>query len=221
MEIDFDTITFDCYGTLIDWESGIINAFQSALSSECGEIKGDRIIELYSAAESQVENESYRSYREVLGETAGRVAKSLGCKLSTDASFLAEGLAGWTPFPDTNAALERLATRFKLGILSNTDDDLLASTRKHFTVNFDLIVTAQQVKSYKPGLAHFKEASQRLGGPRFLHAAQSYFHDVVPARHLSIPCVWVNRKKQTPELGGPLPDREVHNLTQLADLLGV
>jgi len=220
MEIDFDTITFDCYGTLIDWESGIINAFQSELSSECDEISGDRIIELYSAAEPQVEDEPYRSYREVLGETARRVATSLGCR-PADSSFLAESLASWTPFSDTNAALERLASRFRLGILSNIDDDLLSSTRKHFTVNFDLIVTAQQVKSYKPGLAHFKEASERLRGRRFLHAAQSYFHDIVPARHLSIPCVWVNRKKQTPEPGGPLPDREVHNLTQLADLLGV
>jgi len=220
MEIDFDTITFDCYGTLIDWESGITNAFQSALSSDCGEVGRDRIIELYAAAEQQIESEPYRRYRDVLGETARRVASSLGCEPS-DTSFLAESLSSWIPFADTNAALERMASRFKLGILSNIDDDLLASTRTHFTVSFDLIVTAQQVRSYKPGHAHFKEASERLGGRRFLHAAQSYFHDIVPARDLSIPCVWVNRKKQTPELGGPLPDREVHNLTQLADLLGV
>lgn len=220
MQIDFDTITFDCYGTLIDWESGIIQSFQSALPRDCGEIGGDRIIELYSAAEQEIEAEPYRRYRDVLGETARRVASLLG-GVTSDSTFLAESLANWIPFPDTNAALERLATRFKLGILSNIDDDLLASTRKHFTVDFDLIVTAQQVKSYKPGHAHFKEASARLGSRRFLHAAQSYFHDIVPARHLSIPCVWVNRKNQLPEPGGPLPDHEVHNLSQLADLVGV
>ena len=218
----YDIITFDCYGTLIDWEAGIISAFQSEAAKDGIELRGDQIIEAYAAEEAPVESERYLSYREVLCETASRVAAKLGWNLPVErAGFIAASLPEWQPFPDTNPALERLAHRFQLGILSNIDDDLLTATRKHFTANFDLIVTAQQVKSYKPGLAHFKEAIVRAGEKRLLHAAQSYFHDVVPTRELGIPVVWINRKGGRIEPGAPVPTHEVRTLAELANLLGV
>ena len=157
----------------------------------------------------------------MLGETARRVAPAIGWKLSPErVGFLAESLPHWKPFQDTNPALKRLASRFKLGILSNIDDDLLAATMRHFDVAFDLVVTAQQVKSYKPGVGHFHEARARAGAERLLHAAQSYFHDVVPATQLGIPVVWVNRKGSRVEPGGLLPTHEVRDLLELADLVG-
>jgi len=217
---DFDIITFDCYGTLIDWEGGIINAFQSEAAKDGLALEGDQIIAAYNAEEPKVESRTYLPYREVLTETAGLVGSRLGWNISIErASFLAQSLAEWEPFADTNAALERLVRKFQLGILSNIDDDLLTGTRRHFTVQFDLIVTAQQVQSYKPGLAHFNEAMARRSGKRMLHAAQSYFHDVVPCAALGIPVVWINRKAERPLPGGPLPTHEVRNLSELADLL--
>ncbi|HJZ67972.1 MAG TPA: HAD family hydrolase [Blastocatellia bacterium] len=217
----YDMITFDCYGTLIDWESGIVNAFKTEAAGDGVELDPDRIVAAYAAEERSVESEGYRPYRDVLAETARRAAGRLGWNVSPErASFLAESLAAWKPFPDTNPALERLANKYKLGILSNVDDDLLAATRRHLTVNFDLIVTAQQVRSYKPSLAHFNEAVARSGDKRLLHAAQSYFHDVVPASRLGIPVVWVNRKGEQIERTGPLPTREVRDLMELAELLG-
>ncbi|HXG65084.1 MAG TPA: HAD family hydrolase [Blastocatellia bacterium] len=218
--MDFDLITFDCYGTLIDWEGGIAAAFQAEAARDGLKLDRQEIIAAYMAEEPAVESEHYRPYREVLAETAIRVARRLGWQLSQErAGFLPASLPAWKPFPDTNAALERLAGRFRLGILSNTDDDLLAATRRHFTVDFDLIVTAQQVQSYKPGHAHFREAIARKGDLRQLHAAQSYFHDVVPCRELNIPVAWVNRKGERATAGGPLPTYEVANMEGLANLL--
>jgi len=218
---DFDIITFDCYGTLIDWEGGIVKAFQTEAGNDGVELDPNRIVAAYSAEERSVESEGYRLYREVLAETARRAAGRLGWKLYSErAGFLAESLVTWKPFRDTNTALERLANEYRLGILSNVDDDLLAATRQHFTVDFDLVVTAQQVRSYKPGLAHFKEAIARADKMRLLHAAQSYFHDVVPASKLEIPVVWVNRKDEHIEQGGPTPTHEVRDLAELTDLLG-
>lgn len=218
----FDIITFDCYGTLIDWESGIIVAFQSEAAIDGVELSAQQVIAAYADEEPRVESAPYRPYRDVLCETARRVAATLGWKIARErAGFLAASVPDWKPFPDTNSALERIGRRFELGILSNIDDDLLTATRRHLCVDFDLIVTAQQVKSYKPGFAHFKEAIARTGEKRLLHAAQSYFHDVVPASKLEIPVVWINRKGGRVDQGGPLPQHEVRNLTDLADLLGV
>ncbi|HEX9747526.1 MAG TPA: HAD-IA family hydrolase, partial [Methylomirabilota bacterium] len=177
------------------------------------------VLAAYERIEPVVQAERYQSYREVLTESARRVARELGWALpEAREGFLAESLPFWIPFPDTNPALERLfKAGYQLGILSNVDDDLLAGTRKHFTVPFDLIVTAQQVGSYKPADGHFTTARERIGGRRWLHAAQSHFHDVTPARRHRIPTAWVNRKRQV--RGEPRPDREVHTLTELADWL--
>jgi 2-haloalkanoic acid dehalogenase type II len=216
----FDVITFDCYGTLIDWEGGIRGAFTSEAARDGVELSPERVIEAYMEVEPAIEAGAFMTYREVLKETARRVAERLGWRLPAErARFLADSLVDWQPFADTNAALQRLATRYRLGILSNVDDDLIAGTLRRFNVSFDLIVTAQQVNSYKPGKAHFEVARRRLGVARQLHAAQSYFHDVVPASELGLPVVWVNRKGQTPPHGGPLPTAQVRDLAGLADYL--
>ncbi len=221
-DANFDFITFDCYGTLIDWESGIVNAFQSEAALDGVQLKRVDIVAAYHIEEPVVEAGEFRTYRQVLTETALRVAAGLGWKLDPERSaFLAASLPRWQPFSDTNTSLERLARRFKLGILSNVDDDLIAETRRHFSVDFDLIITAQQVWSYKPSHNHFKSALTRLEGKRLLHAAQSYFHDVAPCAELSIPVAWVNRKSEQADAGGRKPTYEVRNLSELADLLGV
>jgi 2-haloalkanoic acid dehalogenase type II len=207
----YEIITFDCYGTLIDWESGIRAAFSSA------GLDPERALSAYAELEPEVEHERYRSYREVLTITAERVAERLGAPKR--ARFLAESLPSWKPFGDTNPALERLrGAGIRLGILSNVDDDLLAETRKHFTVDFDLIVTAQQVRSYKPGEAHFREARRRMGDARWLHAAQSNFHDVVPANALAIDSAWINRHGEKARPGG-VPKYEFRNLAEFAEAM--
>jgi 2-haloalkanoic acid dehalogenase type II len=215
----YDVITFDCYGTLIDWEGGIAGAFTKAVAETGSRLEPAQVLEAYAQVEPAVQAERYRSYRDVLTESARRVARQLGWTLpESRASFLAESLPFWIPFPDTNAALERLfRAGYRLGILSNVDDDLLAGTRKHFTVPFDPIITAQQVHSYKPADGHFLAARERIAGARWLHAAQSHFHDVVPARRLGVPSAWINRKGEP--RAEPRPDREFRTLTELADWL--
>lgn len=215
-----DVVTFDCYGTLIDWERGISGAFAAALEADGVSLDPARVLAAYHEIEPAVQAESYRSYREVLAETARRVARRLGWDLPDGrAGFLAESVSGWPAFADTNPALERLARAgYRLGILSNVDDDLLAGTRRQLTAPFDLIVTAQQAGSYKPAAGHFEIARRRAGGARWLHAAQSYFHDVQPARALGIPCAWINRKGE-PAPDGGRADQEFRDLAGLAGWL--
>jgi 2-haloacid dehalogenase/putative hydrolase of the HAD superfamily len=214
-----DFITFDCYGTLIDWESGIANAFIEAAADDGITLQRDEILRAYANAERAVESDEWRSYREVLTESAIRVAQTFGWPLDPKrARFLADSLPSWTPFADTNPSLARLrAAGTHLGILSNTDDDLIAATRKHFTVPFDLVITAQQVRSYKPRHAHFLAARERIGDVKWLHAAESNFHDIVPTNTLGIANAWINRKRES-QLPGGEPDYEFADLTGLAAL---
>src|SRR6266540_1227123 len=202
----YDFLTFDCYGTLIDWEGGIGRWFQNAAAADGTAVALSDALAAYAAIEPAVEAEAYHSYREVLAAERAR--------------SLAESLPSWQPFPDTNPALERLATTgYRLGILSNVDDGLLSSTLSHFTVRFDLLITAQQVRSYKPALRHFHAAREQIGkNRRWLHAAQSLFHDIVTAHALGIPVAWINRKGQAgqPDIS---PDMEVKTLGDLADRL--
>ncbi|HUP50585.1 MAG TPA: HAD-IA family hydrolase [Thermoanaerobaculia bacterium] len=220
MTAPFDIITFDCYGTLIDWERGIRHAFLRAAAEEGMRIAEGRIIAAFAAVEPVVEREGYRLYREVLAETARRAAWSLGWHLTPEqAGFLAASLPSWPPFDDTDAALERLqGAGISLGILSNVDEDLLAATRRHFRAGFEIVVTAEQVRSYKPAPAHFLAARERIGRRRWLHAAQSNFHDIVPANALGIPTAWINRKGEAPLAGGE-PSLHVRTLSELADRL--
>ena len=216
----YDVITFDCYGTLIDWERGIRDAFSAAAAATRLPVDPEAALKLYVEAEATVEAGTYRSYRVVLAETVRRIAARLGWPLpDSRAGFLAENMPCWRPFPDTNPALRRLSDAgYRLGILSNVDDDLLAWTRRHLAAFFEIVVTAQKVGSYKPAPAHFTAARSLIGDARWLHAAQSYYHDVAPCRVLGIPVAWINRKGEAAADGGS-PDHEFRTLGALADWL--
>ncbi len=216
----YDVLTFDCYGTLIDWESGITRAFQEAARRDGVRLERDAILAAHADIEPTIQAEGFRSYREVLEELAVRSAERLGWRLTPKrARFLPDSLAGWTPFPDTNPALERLRDRgYRLGILSNIDDALLAGTLKHFTVPFDILVTAEQVRAYKPAAPHFRRARELVGARRWLHAAQSYFHDVEPAVDQRVAVAWVNRHGDEPT-GEARPTAEVRDLHGLVEWL--
>ncbi len=217
MARQFDVITFDCYGTLIDWESGIRNAFLEAAAEDGVPLDPAAIIPAYSAVEPKVEQERFRPYREVLMLSAAETARSLGWRMPSERGvFLPLSLPEWKPFADTNPALARLReSGHRLGILSNVDDDLLEATRRHFTVDFDVIVTAAQVHSYKPAPAHWEEARRRIGTARWLHAAQSNYHDIVPANALGIATAWINRHHET----GEKATFEFRNLAELTNAL--
>ncbi len=218
----WDTISFDCYGTLVDWVSGITRAFSEAAASDAVELAADDVIAAYQEIEPEVQSDTYLPYREVLGETALRVARRLGWSLAPErAGFLAESLPDWPVFGDVRPALERLKDRHELAILSNVDDDLLQATMRRIGVEFDWMVTAQRVRSYKPGHAHFLEALERLEGDRgrLLHVAQSKFHDVKPCGELGIDCVWVNRQGEGLDEGLE-PVHVVKDLAELAEWLG-
>lgn len=214
----FDIITFDCYGTLVDWEDGISGAFLRAAAADGVRLSREQVLSAHAEIEPQLQAGPYRSYRGVLEETARRVAERLGWS-PRGTAFLPDSLVGWRPFDDTVPALKRLReSGLRLGILSNIDDALLAGTLEALDVSFDLLVTAEQVRSYKPAEAHFLEAQRRIGERRWLHAAQSWFHDVEPAVAMSIPVAWINRKAERPA-GDARPDRELPTLTELADWL--
>lgn len=214
----FDIITFDCYGTLIDWENGIRSAFVRAAAEDGVGLDESRIVSEYAAVEPVVERGHYQRYRDVLGDAADHAGRALGWRVNYT-GFLADSLPSWKPFADTNAALERLKKAgHKLGILSNVDNDLLAATRKHFTVDFDLVITAEEVGSYKPAPMHFLAARERIGDAKWLHAAQSNFHDIVPTNALGISNAWINRRAQKPLTGGT-PTYQYADLKALADAM--
>ncbi|MGD8329072.1 MAG: HAD-IA family hydrolase [Acidobacteriota bacterium] len=213
-------VTFDCYGTLIDWNGGIVGALGAEGERQGREVDAAAVLAAYHAAEPRVQAEGYRSYREILTLLEAEVAAELGWDPPAEPGYLADSLPSWRPFDDTNGALRRLADAgIRLGILSNIDDDLLAGTRRHLDVDFDLIVTAQQVRSYKPAVAHFERALASVAGgrDRLLHAAQSYFHDVRPARELDITTVWVNRLAELVPPDGPAPNADVTDLDAAVD----
>ncbi len=218
MKQPFEIITFDCYGTLIDWEQGISEAFLDAAAADGVTLERKIVLAAYEQVEPLVEGKQYLSYREVLTETASRVAHMLGWPVAYErAIFLHDTMPRWRPFPDTNVALERLrGAGYRLGILSNTDDDLFAATRKHFTVDFDLVITAQQVRSYKPQHAHWIAARKVIGATPWLHAARSNFHDIVPTNVLGIPNAWINRTVDTAYPGGT-PSYEFASMAAFAD----
>ena len=180
-----------------------------------------KAFELYEEEERRVERERpHLLYRDVLSKTSLSVARKIGWKLSSaESTFLAKELPTWTPFPDTNPSLARLSTEHTLGILSNVDNDLLAGTIKHFTSPFEIKVTAENVRSYKPSSDHFEEAGRIIGDRPWTHVAASQYHDIEPAMELGIKAVWVNRRGTPPAHDYSKRNvPEVRNLSQLADL---
>ncbi|HEX4920413.1 MAG TPA: HAD-IA family hydrolase [Candidatus Bathyarchaeia archaeon] len=217
-------ITFDCYGTLIDWETGIRNAFGKMMrQTQASQGLEERALQIYEEEERLIEHgKPHLLYRQVLSKSALAVSRRIGWTLSEkDSSFLAEDLPNWAPFSDTNPALQHLAKNHTLGILSNVDNDLLAGTLKHLKARFDILVTAENVGSYKPAFAHFEKAHELIGTRNWVHVAGSQFHDIEPAATLGIRAIWVNRKGARLLRNYPEDQvSQVENLTQLADQLG-
>ncbi len=223
----FEWLSFDCYGTLIDWESGILGYFRELLQRRGCKISDDEILNLYSEFEPREQAGEYRPYREVLASVVLDFARELHFDVSeAEAAGLAESIRNWQPFPDTVAGLRRLHSRYKLAILSNIDDDLFAWSAAKLEVPFDCVVTAQQVGSYKPSLRNFETLLERLAIPRerLLHVAESLYHDVGPARSMGIETVWVNRrqgKAAASKFVEARADAEAATIAELADAAGI
>jgi 2-haloacid dehalogenase len=220
----FTTISFDCYGTLIDWESGILPTLRAVLGNHGQSLPDAAILELYGEFEAEAESGPYQSYRGVLQSVVRAFADRFHFQASSaEIRSLYESVRAWPPFPDTVPALRELQKRYQLVVISNIDDDLFAETRKHLDVEFDGAITAEQARSYKPSIKSFQMALRTLAlsPDRLLHAAQSIYHDVAPARSLGISTVWVNRKSARPGIGAVRPsagrpDLEVPDLASLA-----
>ena len=223
----FDLLTFDCYGTLVDWEAGIIESANTVCAQHGTATSDATVLTAFGDAEHIVQAERYRTYREVLALTLARMGPSLGLHPTpAQCDAFAASVGDWPPFPDTIDALQRLGAHYQLGIVSNVDDDLFAATSKRLDTDFDRVVTAQQVGSYKPATAHFEEMAVRSGIPkhRTLHIAQSLFHDIGPATSLGYATVHVNRPSRGGDTGATppadaRPDAEVPDMASVADLL--
>jgi 2-haloacid dehalogenase/putative hydrolase of the HAD superfamily len=215
-------VTFDVYGTLIDWEAGAFEAFEKEADRDGFTLDRDELLQQFYEVQKQIMAGSYELYAEVLRRTAVQIAKNLGWPLEPSRSgFLPDSVQRWLPFKETNPQLNKFKKKFNIGLISNIDDKLLGQTRRHMPVDFDLVVTAQQVRSYKPDPAHFTECERRIGGKKgWVHVAASYYYDVEPCIKKKIPVVWVNRHKEQLEQGQKKPDAEVHNLREAAKLLG-
>ncbi len=220
----FDALTFDCYGTLIDWATGISNALQPILKNHDVEVDDDDLFRLYGRFEKDAESGAYVKYREVLRRVTRRIGDHFGfTPTNAELERFSDSVGRWPPFDDTNEALGRLSEHFRLAVISNVDSDLYHDTARHFTVDFDDVVTGEQVGTYKPDLAPFETAFTRLGvAPnRLLHVAQSVYHDVNPAGRMGISCVWVQRygERFDPPTPQTAPVRTVPDLSSLADAL--
>jgi len=222
-----EVLTFDCYGTLIDWESGILSALRPLLLRHGAGAADGEILRLYGELEPEAEAGPFADYRTVLSRVVTGMGRRLGFTPTPDELHtLAASLPGWEPFPDTVPALRALAARYRLGVISNVDDDLFAGTAARLGVTFDWVVTAQSVGAYKPSTAMFETALRRIGPPagRVLHVAQSLFHDIAPARRLGLPAVRVNRRSGRAGPGATprsdaRADAEVADLAQLVRML--
>jgi 2-haloacid dehalogenase len=220
----FTYLTFDCYGTLIDWERGILDALRPLLARHGATLTDDQILELYGDLESAAEAGPYQPYRDVLAAVVDGFGARLGfTPTAAERASLAASVGDWPAFPDTVDALQTLARRYRLAILSNVDDDLFTGSARRLGVDFAAVITAQQVGSYKPDRRNFRAALARLEAPpdRVLHVAQSLFHDIAPAKELGLTTVWVNRRHDRPGFGATppataQPDLEVPDLRTLA-----
>ncbi len=222
----FEILTFDCYGTLINWEAGILPVLDRILRAHGKQLDDATLLRLYGDFEQQAEQEPFQLYREVLASVVKQFGFELGfIPTAAEVRSLPDSLPNWKPWHDTVAALQQLKTRFRLAILSNVDDELFAATRTQLGVEFDDIITAQQARAYKPSLKLFELALSRINAPahRVLHVGQSIYHDVIPAQALGLATVWVNRPSARPGVGAvksaeASPDLTVRSLAELATL---
>lgn len=223
----FSVLSFDCYGTMIDWEAGIFSALRPILTAHNKRVNDVTLLKMYSELELEAEQQKYASYREVLQS----VVRGFGDRLEFDPAeaeirSLPESLATWQPFSDTVEALRELKTRYQLAVISNIDDDLFAMTAPKLGVKFNQVVTAQQALCYKPCKRIFQLARERLGvaPEQWLHVGQSIYHDVIPAQAMGIAAVWVNRPSPREGAGATKaaagkPDLEVSSLKALVELV--
>jgi len=220
----FDVLTFDCYGTLIDWAAGVSAALQPILTAHDVTIEDEKLFRLYGQFEREVESGAYVQYREVLRRVVRRFGDRFGFSpTNAQADRFADSVGNWPPFDDTNDALRQLSAQFRLAVVSNVDDDLFRDTARHFEVGFDDVITGEQVRAYKPALDPFEATFARLGVPpnRLLHVAQSVYHDVNSAGRLGLSCVWVRRygERFDPPTPQTDPALTVPDLSSLADVL--
>jgi len=219
---DIQFITFDCYGTLIDWETGVYEAFQKEADRDGFTLDRDVLVPRFIEIQREIQSGSYELYAEVLRRTAVRVAAELEWELeSSRAQFLPDSVPRWMPFREANAQLERFGKKYETGILANIDDKLLGATRRHLRTDFDLVVTAQQVRSYKPDPAHFKECARRIEKRKknWVHIASGYPTDVAECIREKIPVIWVNRHGEELETGQKKPTAEVRSFREAGKLL--
>jgi len=202
--------SFDCYGTLIDWNAGI----RAELARVFGDDRADAQLHRYHELEPQLEADGERTYRDVMTEAMRQLGAPAG-----EERGLADSLPAWQPFAEVPAALAELVGRgWQLAILTNSDADLIEASKRLLGVPFGETVVASEIGSYKPAHKHWREfADLSCADPaRYVHVAQSHFHDIVPATELGIPNVWINRLGERRE---PAPTRELTDLTRLPDVL--
>ena len=208
--------TFDCYGTLIDWNLGI----RRELERLFGVQEAPRLLERYHEIEPEIEAEPFHSYHEVLTLALERLAQEEGLQLPEgEAAALAHSLPNWPPFVEVPAALAELRERgWLLAILSNTDRDLISASQRQLGVPIDLAIVAEELESYKPAHAHWEHFFEATTADRehHVHVAASLFHDIAPARELGLRSVWINRLGEEAD---PEPDRELTDLSNLPDTL--
>jgi 2-haloacid dehalogenase len=208
--------TFDCYGTLIDWNAGIGGVLERLYGAE----QAPALLRRYHELEPEIQAEEYRSYAEVLTLTLERLAAEVGYGLPEgESGILARSLPDWPPFPEVPDALEELRRRgWRLAILSNSDRELIAASQRTLGVPFDIVVVAEDVRSYKPAHGHWKRFFELTTAERdhHVHVAASLYHDIAPARELGLRTVWINRHGEQAE---PEPDRELPDLAALPGAL--
>ena len=216
-------VTFDVYGTLIDWETGAYDAFAKEADRDGYSLSREELIPLFLKYQQEVKAGSYELYAEVLRRVAMSIARDLGWPLEPSrAQFLPDSVQRWAPFKETIPVLKKVKSKYELGLISNIDDKLLGQTRRHFgPIDFDLVVTVQQVRSYKPDPAHFKEAERRIGSKKgWVHVTSSYYYDVEPCIKQKVPVIWINRRKEQLDASQKKPNEEVKNLLEAVKLLG-
>lgn len=222
----FQILTFDCYGTLIDWRNGILNVLRPLLIEHGVAVGDDQILETYSKLEAEIQAGPYKSYASVLRRITALLGDQFGFSPSaTELDCLVQSFGDWLPFDDTVAALKALKTKFQLGIISNTDDDLFALTNQKLEIEFDHIITAAQAGAYKPDPGVFRFAFEKIGvaQDKILHVAQSLFHDHVPGKALGLSTVWINRSPMIPGRSTKTvqPDAEFPDLASLVKAAGL
>jgi 2-haloacid dehalogenase len=218
---NIEWVTTDCYGTLIDWEKGIAEACAKEAKKDGFTLDESSFMEKFFEVQTEVMSGSYELYAEVLRRTVIRVAGEFGWEIEPSrAQFLPDSVAHWMPFREANAAMDRLAKKFNVGIISNIDDKMLGISRRHLRTELDLVVTAQQVRSYKPDPTHFKEFARRVGSKKnWVHIGSGYANEVVPLLKMNVPVIWVNRHDE-PLAGRKAPTKTVKSFRDAVKELG-